>query len=320
MKRDFEASLQTIHSDEPSRMCRRMLEVLSDRLGAPRVWFAQVAEVDGELWYTNVQVDQSKLSQKAATACNERPMFECPWHPEEPNPAHVNRFVDVGREYDRDELDSTEAQRRLFLDNGLSDPARVLVYDGDRFAGWLGLIRDGIGRAFNAEEIDLLNSVRETVRAVICGLEAVRANDAGEAALYAVFTPSGHLEFATDAARQWLHDDRLGHIAPWIRRFDAGRSPSHRSLEGAELRLVRLDDEDGVRYLLTVDRARLPLLDPLQTLTDRQREVAEYAAAGATNGEIADTLDISKSTVKFHLDRIYRRLQIDGRAELAQLR
>lgn len=52
-------------------------------------------------------------------------------------------------------------------------------------------------------------------------------------------------------------------------------------------------------------------------LTKREREVAELAAAGRTNKEIADELFVSIRTVENHLQRVYAKLGAGERRELA---
>lgn len=52
-------------------------------------------------------------------------------------------------------------------------------------------------------------------------------------------------------------------------------------------------------------------------LTSRELEVAELAARGRTNREIADALCVSPLTVKAHLANIFSKLGIHGRVELA---
>jgi DNA-binding CsgD family transcriptional regulator len=53
-------------------------------------------------------------------------------------------------------------------------------------------------------------------------------------------------------------------------------------------------------------------------LTEREREVALLAAAGRTSPEIAETLYLSVRTVDTHLHRVYRKLMIEGRRQLAE--
>jgi LuxR family maltose regulon positive regulatory protein len=59
-------------------------------------------------------------------------------------------------------------------------------------------------------------------------------------------------------------------------------------------------------------RTPQPLIEPL---SDREREVLELTAAGLSNQEIADTLVIAVSTVKTHLNNIYRKLNVTSRTQ-----
>ena len=51
-------------------------------------------------------------------------------------------------------------------------------------------------------------------------------------------------------------------------------------------------------------------------LTESERRVAELAAAGLTNRNVAAQLFISPKTVEANLARVYRKLGINSRAEL----
>jgi DNA-binding NarL/FixJ family response regulator len=51
------------------------------------------------------------------------------------------------------------------------------------------------------------------------------------------------------------------------------------------------------------------------TLSARQREVLELAAAGLSNREIAEQLFVSLNTVKFHLRSIYSKLDVHNRVQ-----
>jgi DNA-binding CsgD family transcriptional regulator/tetratricopeptide (TPR) repeat protein len=67
-------------------------------------------------------------------------------------------------------------------------------------------------------------------------------------------------------------------------------------------------------------QAATPGLAPtrsVEPLTRREREIATVAAGGASNLEIAEALHISVRTVETHLHRIYRKLGITSRADLA---
>lgn len=56
------------------------------------------------------------------------------------------------------------------------------------------------------------------------------------------------------------------------------------------------------------------LVDPL---TDRELEVLELLAKGLTNQQIALQLDISESTVVYHIGHIFGKLRVDSRVEAA---
>jgi DNA-binding CsgD family transcriptional regulator len=52
-------------------------------------------------------------------------------------------------------------------------------------------------------------------------------------------------------------------------------------------------------------------------LTASERRVAELAARGLSNPEIAQALFVTRKTVETHLGHVYRKLDIGGRADLA---
>ena len=57
----------------------------------------------------------------------------------------------------------------------------------------------------------------------------------------------------------------------------------------------------------------------LSMLTAREREVTLLTVKGLSNKEIARRLEISASTVRVHLQHIYRKLRIRNRTMLARL-
>jgi DNA-binding CsgD family transcriptional regulator len=60
------------------------------------------------------------------------------------------------------------------------------------------------------------------------------------------------------------------------------------------------------------------VVEAAESLSDREREVALLAARDLTSRDIADRLFISVRTVDNHLQRVYTKLGITGRSELAE--
>ncbi len=52
-------------------------------------------------------------------------------------------------------------------------------------------------------------------------------------------------------------------------------------------------------------------------LTPTERRIAEQAARGARNDEIAESVGLSRRTIEWHLSRIYRKFAVRSRTELA---
>jgi DNA-binding NarL/FixJ family response regulator len=62
---------------------------------------------------------------------------------------------------------------------------------------------------------------------------------------------------------------------------------------------------------------RRPVEDPLAGLSEREREVATRVADGLTNTEIASDLFLALPTVKTHVGRIFDKLGVENRVQLA---
>lgn len=56
---------------------------------------------------------------------------------------------------------------------------------------------------------------------------------------------------------------------------------------------------------------------PVESLTQRERQMAQAVTRGLRNRQIAREFDISEETVKKHLATIYGKLAISGRVALA---
>jgi len=76
-----------------------------------------------------------------------------------------------------------------------------------------------------------------------------------------------------------------------------------------------MPDRFALGAVAAIEHAHEPDAEPLAHLTEREREILSYAAAGRGNKEIADRLCLSLDTVKTHLHHIYQKLHVAGRVE-----
>jgi DNA-binding NarL/FixJ family response regulator len=73
------------------------------------------------------------------------------------------------------------------------------------------------------------------------------------------------------------------------------------------------------RLMVTTFARRWAPVDGLDTLTDREREIAAWVATGRDNTEIADALFLSPATVRTHVARAMAKLNARSRAQLVVL-
>jgi DNA-binding CsgD family transcriptional regulator len=95
-------------------------------------------------------------------------------------------------------------------------------------------------------------------------------------------------------------------------RLAAGMSQAHAC--GATALMDRAHDE----LLIAGARPRRPALTGVDSLTPGERRVAEMAAQGMTNKQIAQALFVTLRTVEMHLSNAYGKLQIRSRRQLPE--
>jgi DNA-binding CsgD family transcriptional regulator len=107
-------------------------------------------------------------------------------------------------------------------------------------------------------------------------------------------------------------------VAGEVRRRMKQKKPAREALDGA------ITNFEELGATLWVDRARAELArvggraPASGGLTPTEEQVAALVAQGRTNKEVADALFMSVHTVDANLRRVYRKLQVRSRAELAR--
>jgi len=79
-------------------------------------------------------------------------------------------------------------------------------------------------------------------------------------------------------------------------------------------------DRDFVEQILQasgtdLSRAPVTAVQPLEALTDREKEILVFLANGVSNKEMAGRIFVSENTVKFHLKNIYSKLAVANRLQ-----
>jgi DNA-binding CsgD family transcriptional regulator len=79
-----------------------------------------------------------------------------------------------------------------------------------------------------------------------------------------------------------------------------------------------LAERAGIELRAAGDRSSSPDEAGMQPLTVSERRVADLAAAGHSNPEIAQSLFVTRKTIETHLGHVYRKLGISGRGQLSR--
>jgi DNA-binding CsgD family transcriptional regulator len=151
--------------------------------------------------------------------------------------------------------------------------------------------------------------------AVVARCEAVLTHDAGCDGAFAAALRAAELVDGFERGRTLLaYGERLRRL----RRIREARAQLRLAAETFE----RLPATPWVERAQTELRASGERLRPRsrvahEELTPQELQVAAAAAEGLTNKEIAARLFLSTKTVEFHLTRVYRKLAVRSRAELA---
>lgn len=206
---------------------------------------------------------------------------------------------------------------------GVLDQGRVAVCSGARQVALVG-VAVAEGTTFSDDERARLT---DTGAALVVPLRvaAVVADQAREqSALERLLENSGDALLATDdrgavvvasrRAVELVRADRAlaGQIEAAVRRAE-GRNV--RVVDGGRTLHVSPDVDRTAAYLVAIDGDGF--VEPPVALSARQDEVLGLVEKGLGNAEIATAMGLSPATVKTMLERLYRKVGVAGRGELA---
>jgi DNA-binding NarL/FixJ family response regulator len=118
------------------------------------------------------------------------------------------------------------------------------------------------------------------------------------------------------------HARALVELGAALRRANRRSEARERLREGVDharrVGALGLAERANEEIAATGARPRKVLRTGLDALTASERRVAQLAADGMSNKEIAQTLFVTIKTVEVHLSGAYRKLEISSRAQLGK--
>jgi DNA-binding CsgD family transcriptional regulator len=228
------------------------------------------------------------------------------------------------------------SRARLYLETGRAEQAHAAARQAEEIAASIGMQNPAYcpWRSQSALALHLLGRVDEALELARAELELSRRWGAPRAigiSLRALGLIEGgsigegllreSVDVLADSPARLEHARALIDLGAALRRANS-RSEARKHLrEGVELAhqcgasalVTRGNDE----LAATGAHPRSVMLSGLESLTASERRVAQMAAEEASNKEIAQALFVTVKTVEVHLSRVYRKLDIESRRQLA---
>jgi len=289
---------------------RRLVEWLCEVACGDAAHCYQLAVRDKELVYSDVLVAGNTEVGERLKSLAGTPFGRQVWNPALPD-GEVHRFT-IHR------CRTTKSRLAEPICEAIAPAcvARLPIYHGEELIAVAGVVRCGPSARFSRADKRLLAGIVEPFEDAVVSTRTRPL----PAAPFFLFTPDGLLHAADRVAEPWLSPDRRAFVADWIAEAERREIDIDvRFLEGWSVELRRLEGDGADVYYVRVDEPLRPKLSPLHALTPTQRVVAREAAAGLTNREVAEKLEMSAETVKTHLKVVYRELFVSNRIELARV-
>jgi DNA-binding NarL/FixJ family response regulator len=215
-----------------------------------------------------------------------------------------------------DALNDLMAAGRHLLALHVTSPA-VVPWRSEAALAHLALGEHEPAHALAQEDVGLARAFGAP-RALGCALRAaglVVGGDAGIAYLREAVASLADSDAPLEYARA-LTD--LGSALRRLGQRSEARAPLRRGLELAHrCQAAALAARARAELLATGARPRRPALSGVDALTASERRVAQMAATGLTNRQIAQALFVTARTVEGHLTHVFQKLDLSARTELA---
>jgi DNA-binding CsgD family transcriptional regulator len=319
------------------RLAARQVQVARDAGALVHLQFAlsflaRSHMLAGDLTAAALMIDEARVLADATgnAALVNAPLILAAWRGDE---ARASELIDASSEEAATRRWTSNNYARSVLYNGLGR------YDAARDAAWEAFRPDPIGygtflvgelaeAAARTGDRALLESARDWLAertgvissAWASGIEArVGALlSEGEVAERLYRESIAHL--AATRARLELARTQLLY-GEWLRR-ERRRLDARRPLRAALAAFTSMGTEAFARRAerelrATGEHARTRTVETLDQLTPQEEQIARLAARGTTNREIAAQLFIAQSTVEYHLRKVFRKLGVKSRTQLA---
>ncbi|MDX6733589.1 MAG: hypothetical protein QOC54_3537 [Baekduia sp.] len=319
------------------RLAARQVQVARDAGALVHLQFAlsflaRSNMLAGDLATAALMIDEARLLADATgnAALVNAPMILAAWRG---NEARASELIDASSEEAATRRWTSNNYARSVLYNSLGR------YDAARDAAWEAFRPDPIGygsflvgelaeaaartgdRALLESALDWLAERTGVISSEwAIGIEArVRALlSEGEVAERLYRESIAHL--AATRVRPELARTQLLY-GEWLRR-ERRRLDARRPLRDALAAFTSMGTDAFARRAerelrATGEHARKRTVETLDQLTPQEEQIARLAARGTTNREIAAQLFIAQSTVEYHLRKVFRKLDVKSRTQLA---
>jgi DNA-binding CsgD family transcriptional regulator len=212
-------------------------------------------------------------------------------------------------------LEEALAVGRSFEAVGGRNPA-FLAWRSQAALALLQLGKQEEARPLAQEELELAR-IWGTPRAIGASLRVAGLADGGEEGLRLLREAVDVLDGSPARLERARARTELGAALRRLGRRSEARDHLRHAVELATICGARpLASRAETELLATGARPRRVALSGPESLTPSERRVADLAAEGLTNREIAQTLFVTPKTVEVHLSSVYRKLAIGSRTQL----